>query len=1415
LKLPQTLNDIADRLAASGLMSVGEIASLLADISEDRPTTPQQFVALLTQRGALTSYQAECVLAGHVETLVLDNYLVLDKLGQGGMGLVMKARHRRMDRLVAMKVLSPEVVRSSTAIERFQREVRAIAKLSHPNIVTAFDANEHHGTHFLVMEYVNGRTLSEMVKQHGPLSIPLAIECIHQAALGLEYAHQQGIVHRDIKPGNLMLSEASPGNQFVVKILDMGLAHMNSSPGATTNRELTTTGAVLGTIDYMAPEQALDTKLADARSDIYSLGCSLFGLLAGRPLYEGDTAMRRILAHRDAPIPSLSHELNGTNGKSNGVDAATLEHLDQVFRKMVAKQPEDRWQTMEEVVRAFAALRTLPGIESVEPWFGMSSRFAASGSSTSALHGPREELSYSSMPPTTIVKSGAAADTSRKKRRTKSLQIGIVLALVMLILGYFSWPKPDRLADTHDTTQSEPQDIAPSKPTIPPPAIAPFGAEQARAHQEAWAKFLGTTVETKIGIGMSFVLLPPGEFLMGSTDEQIQAALGWVAANEPIVDQRTKSALAGSEGPQHRVVLTKPAWIGTTEVTIGQFKKFVEATQYVTQAEKLGDGNSISTEEVTNPNKRNLLNWRAPGYQVTDNWPVTQITWNDALAFCNWLSSREQLSPCYQVDAQGNWTFLEDTNGFRLPTEAEWEYACRAGTTTQYWFGDDAKLLEENGWYDQNAGDSARPVGLKRPNAFGLFDTAVNVWEWCRDWRDAKWYANSPLNDPHGPDLGKYRTIRGGVWDFTASNCRSAYRTSRLPEARHYNVGLRVIRTFDEPDRSKADDPPTLDDVSKSNEKPAGPAPPAAMAPFESQQAKDHQTAWASYLGTKVETINSAGMPMILIPPGEFLMGSTNAQVQPEVDGAANTDANKIGRKEVEQPQHRVAITKPFRIGATEVTVGQFEKFVAATAYKTEAEVAKAAIKPPPSTGGQKPLAMPPIVTYLSTSYPVADDLPVSVVSWNEAIAFCKWLSDTEKATYRLPTEAEWEYACRAGSTSVYSYGDGIAQLPQHAWCQSNSRAKAHRVATKLPNPFGLYDMHGNLYEWCQDWYDPKAYEKSVLKDLTGPLTGSNRVLRGGNWYNQAFNAESSYRSRLAPSERHDVLGFRCVRVLDAPLEASPPSQAANPPTQDHDRRIAEWVIRKGGNVQLNGQSQDFASIAELPKENFKATSISFLATHSELDDDGLKHLHGADNLKRLVLYDQVGVTDAGIAQLAGISCLKHLDLRDIRMTDKGIQHFADMKQLKTLALMGPQFTDSGVAHLAECSRLRTLQLRLPQMTNKGLEQLKSLTKGLACLSIGGSQVTNDGLEVLTESEQLEQLGLDALKISDDGLKHLERLKGLVVLNLSETPISDAGLIHLRELTNLSDLALIGTQVTEAGVADLKDALPKCVIRFQ
>jgi serine/threonine protein kinase len=341
--MPTSLSQFVKNLTASGLMSGRKLAVFQERFpKEDRATTAEELARQLVRSRLLTAYQAQAVYEGRIHGLVLGEYTVLDRLGAGGMGEVFKAQHRRMKRHVAIKVLPAEAVKSPENLRRFYREVQAAARLSHPNIVTAYDASEYGGLHYLVMEYVDGPDLSRLLQQQGPLPVKQAVQYVIQAAQGLQYAHKHGIVHRDIKPANLLVDQ-----EGTVKILDMGLALMRQplkDVEEDTAEALTGAGTVLGTCDYMAPEQAMEAHAVDERSDIYSLGCTLYRLLTGRVPYTGSTVIKTVIEHCRAPIPSLLE-----------ARPDVWPPLEDVFRKMVAKQPEDRYQSMTEVIEALAA----------------------------------------------------------------------------------------------------------------------------------------------------------------------------------------------------------------------------------------------------------------------------------------------------------------------------------------------------------------------------------------------------------------------------------------------------------------------------------------------------------------------------------------------------------------------------------------------------------------------------------------------------------------------------------------------------------------------------------------------------------------------------------------------------------------------------------------------------------------------------------------------------------------------------------------------------------------------------------------------------------------------------------------------------------------------------------------------------
>lgn len=333
-----------ENLTTSGLFSEAELSAFQESLpSERRPGDAQGLARELILAKKLTKYQAAQVYQGKTKGLLFGEYAVLEKIGEGGMAEVFKAMHHRRRQPAAIKVLSAKSLDSPDVLKRFYREVKLATRLDHPNIVATYGAGKQDDVHYLVMEYVEGRDLAALVKRSGPMAPARAVNLVVQAATGLEYAHSQGVVHRDVKPSNLLVD-----SQGTVKILDMGVARIikrdDASAGTSLLERLTGTCQVLGTVDYMSPEQARDPRSADQRSDIYSLGCTMYHLLTGKLVYEGISAIMKAIAHCEAEIPRLAESA-----------VEVPDQLDRVFSKMVAKRPEDRYQSMSEVILALRA----------------------------------------------------------------------------------------------------------------------------------------------------------------------------------------------------------------------------------------------------------------------------------------------------------------------------------------------------------------------------------------------------------------------------------------------------------------------------------------------------------------------------------------------------------------------------------------------------------------------------------------------------------------------------------------------------------------------------------------------------------------------------------------------------------------------------------------------------------------------------------------------------------------------------------------------------------------------------------------------------------------------------------------------------------------------------------------------------
>lgn len=1218
--------DFVTRLSESGLsvMLPPDMAAALLKLP-----TAEDAARKLIERNLLTEFQARVLADGDNVPLIIGDYIVVGSLGRGGMGYVLKARHRRMKRDVAIKFLLKELTASTDMRRRFEREVEAAAQLNHQNIVTAYDAGEHtDGSCYLVMQFVDGDDLSHLVKANGPLKLPQAIDVICQAAEGLAFAHDKGIVHRDIKPGNLLLDKDG-----VVRILDMGLARMRPSPGDSleggAHADLTNTGSVMGTIDYMAPEQALDAKSADHRADIYSLGCTLWFLLSGNPPYRSDTIMRRLLAHREQQIPSV---------RSLWPDAPS--ELDDIFKSMMAKSKEDRFPSMRHLIVALRGLdkedlevgqmATMDVAE--ESAFSAkrskSERFTPLSSPTAPL--PLSEQQIKGAKPVlpaaipadpTVIQNGAASSASetvtfnnnesrvarrpRKKTSrpagssrsaveqapTKSLVLskrvaliaGISFLAIALAVALWSTRKP--AASTNNTTEiaqssegQQPESSSPPAP--PPPAIAPFDAMQANVHQAAWAKHLGVQVETVNSVGAKMILIPPGEFLMGSTDEQVAEVMKEVAAAH---GQEFADRMKKAEQPQHRVVLSKPFWIGATEVTIGQFRKFAEATQYQTFAEK-----QLATDAKS-------WTYLKPGYAVTDESPAAAITWADAGAYCRWLSEQEQAT-------------------YRLPTDAEWEYACRAGTTSAYYSGD--VLLDSHEWSIRNSDVKAHPVATKRPNPFGLFDMHGNLSEWCQDRFDETWYGQSPSTDPVGPLTGVTYVLRGGNWDYN-SFMRSAYRSGRTENVFHYTIGFRVVRVF----------------------------APSAMASVTPQPSVPAALNWALKFDGKQSHVRTPlvhGSDTPLTIEFTLLPGPKQYAVVSDSEGKGmgidilNNSISFLAFRRANGKEDYVRITAPrplaadraYRI-ATVYDSGKLRLFVDG---KLEA------------SGDLKGEYLPSNLPFYLGASPEEEGIDYPFTGSLDEVRFSK------VARYQADYTPVARLTADANTLALYHFDEGTGDVLRDS--SSNNR-------------------HGKIIgaEWVR---------------TDGSATTANEQ----------------------PSDRH----------------------------------AAEWIINRGGAVYLNHSNTKFEKLTDLPSGKIEVRAVDLKKRLPEADVD--------------------------IDAIRGLTHLEWVTLDMTQATPKAIT---------------------------------------------GLEQATSLKR----ISLGGFAVTDAHLATLARLPKLNGLFLAGSRLTSQQCRTLATMPGLEKLNLTANPlIDDSSVESLSQLRNLTVLELNGTKVTATGIASLQRVLPNCDIRW-
>ena len=663
-------------------------------------------------------------------------YHIIEQLGQGGMATVYRAYDTRLEREVALKFIRREEIGPAyldQLFKRFEREAKSLAQLSHPNIVKVYDYGEFEGVPYLVMEYLPGGTLKQRMGQ--PIPAADAARLLLPVARALAYAHRENLIHRDVKPANILITRSGEP-----MLTDFGIAKILSGEGSVT---LTGTGVGLGTPDYMAPEQW--TNQVVPQTDIYALGIVFYEMVTGHRPFTADTPAAVLLKQMQDALP-----------RPRSFVTNLPDEAEQLLYKALAKDPKDRYATMDLMAAALdhlvrsteAKADTQPELKPPAP---DATRVAAKAPEPVPAAPPRPASPPPAAPrpivapavepspaastvvdaeATVLVPAAPAAPTIQPVKVPVWIWVTVglvVVAIVVLGVGG-ALVLPGLLPKGQPTATAVPT----SAPVATQPAASPIPAELGVG---------STRVADKDG--MPQVYVPASPFTMGSN----------TGAND--------------EQPQ-RTVYLDAYWMDQTDVTNAMFVKFISASGYQTDAQTEGTGFVHVNDQWVSIKGANWLHPQGPDSDVKNrgSHPVVQVSYNDARAYCQWA-------------------------GRHLPTEAQWEKAARGRDGRMYPWGNDMPVHSLLNFRDEIG--STTQVGLYPSGAspYGALDMAGNVWNWVLDWYGATYYADAPVRNPVGPLTGQQRLTRGGSWFDTAKEVRTTARYPLDPMSHGSNVGFR------------------------------------------------------------------------------------------------------------------------------------------------------------------------------------------------------------------------------------------------------------------------------------------------------------------------------------------------------------------------------------------------------------------------------------------------------------------------------------------------------------------------------------------------------------------------------------------------------------------------------------------------
>ncbi len=957
-------------------------------------------------------------------------YKVERVLGKGGMGEVLMATDTRLERKVAIKRIRGDATGSRTAVNRFLTEAKAIAALSHANAVQIYDYGRDKDGPFLIMEYVDGGSLLDRCRK-GVLPVEEAVDLACQLCDGLARAHDAGIIHRDIKPANVLLTKDG-----IPKLTDFGLAKAESNGHGQT-----VAGAVLGTIDFMPPEQRRDAALADARSDLWSLAATLYQMVTGEPPSVVD-------------LEVVPQQLRATLG-----------------RALKAKK-EERFQSARELKAALRGSLQAPVSE-------IAAEVAAAGEGVCLNCATRNE------PHRKFCKECAAS----LRAGCLSCRIPIpVWDKVCPECGAQQLPLVQERIASLEKTQSDAEskletcDFDAARELAEP---VERDADPRFLQHAAWAKQFLDQLKTR-----------QAEQLARASDLMCEAIRHEAAYDfacaittlhqipKPLLDATVPNQ-AESPSSMLRRVETKHEECRTLENSIRQAIASKQVHELLVKVDRFLE---------LRPDRQDVQKLRL---QLVDRQAKRIAMSNEAFAaaqeamrVCDYDSvlrhlgriDRSYLKAPMRSLAEDARSKRDRRNSLQKSIEERLSVKSYDGLLDQV-----RKLLELSPYniamtdlrdqliareqelreYQTNAIRQRDEAFTEAGRLLSSGNASAALQLVSKEWA-------TRLTEPQAQLRDQLRTIMAAetelakLYNFAKADGVIELReiACLLPRSEEYlelnpkHAGIRRLRDnlvaqiLCYPKHVIAQLPPRI--IASL------PAPEILRLP---------------------PVTNSIGLLLKIIPPGTFMMGS----------GSLGSD---------EAPPHQVTLTRPFYLGVYAVTQEQYT-----------------------SVTGRNP-----------SYFNISSKCPVECVSWQDAVEFCQMLSalpeeQVAARVYRLPTEAQWEYACRAGTTTDYSFGHLANHLGRYAWYNGNSDETTHPAGQKEPNPWGIFDMHGNVWEWCQDWFKADYYQDSPTTDPLGPHTASCRVGRGGCWGLAPWDCRSTIRGGFKPSTRESYLGFRVALV--------------------------------------------------------------------------------------------------------------------------------------------------------------------------------------------------------------------------------------------------------------------------------------------